>query len=437
MLALFLAVLVWVVASYEADPPKTDVFSGIPVEIRGKAPTLRIMNQTTWWLEVEIRAPDSSWQELAAVSFEAYVDLAGLGEGSSMVPVRVTCPGDPAVTFLGQNPTEVSITLEQIISRTLRIAPTVVDSESIPLGFVAGSPTVSPSSVVISGPRSVAERAEKATVEISLGGARENVEAMLVPTIKDAADATITGLAVTPPQVRARIQIERQLGYRDVTVRAATVNSPPSGYWVSSITVEPPTVTVYGRPQVIEAMPGLLDTNPIDIEGVVETLVKRVPLALPEGVSVYSEDISGQTVNVRIEITPLLGGQTIRRPVEYQGLRTGYQVAVSPEAADVILSGPLPKLQELDPEDVRVVLDLLGLREGTFKLEPTVLIPEDSMLEVETIQPEAIEVTIELLSTEETPEATREAEATPTVEATSTPSETATPTPTQDPERGK
>ena len=273
-------------------------------------------------------------------------------------------------------------------------------------------------------------------MDIMLEGARETVSLLLAPSVMDAADEPVEGLELSPIEVRAEVQIERQLGYRDVTVRAATTNSPASGYWVSSITVEPSTVPVYGKPQIIEALPGLVETNPIDIEGVDETLVKRVPLALPEGVSVYSEDISGQTVSVRIEITPLLGGQTIRRKIEYQGLSAGYQAIVSPEVADVILSGPLPELQDLDPEDVRVVLNLLGLRVGTHKLQPTVLLPEGSRLEIKTIQPETIEVTIQIPPTEAAPEPPLE-EATPTITASPTPSGTATPTATVEPERGR
>ena len=436
VLALFLAILVWVVATYEADPPKTDLFSGIPIQVRNKAPNLVFMNATGWELEVEIRAPDSSWQELETSSFDAFIDLEGVGEGLSEVPVQVYSPTDPAVTFLDRSPPAVSIRLEEVISKTIRVEPLLLDRDSVPLGFVAGWPTVSPSSVTVSGPRSVVKRAQGATVDIVLDGARETVSLVLAPSVLDAADEPVEGLELVPTEVRAEVQIERQLGYRDVTVRAATANSPASGYWVSSITVEPPTVTVYGKPQIIEALPGLVETNAIDIEGVDETLVKRVPLALPEGVSVYSEDISGQTVNVRIEITPLLGGQTIRRKIEYQGLSAGYQAIVSPEVADVILSGPLPDLQDLDSEDVRVVLDLLGLRLGTHKLQPTVLLPEGSRLAVQTIQPETIEVTIQIPPTEEAPEPPPE-EATPTITASATPSETATPTATVEPERGR
>jgi len=437
ILALFLAILVWVVATYEADPPKTGVIQGIPIEIRNKPSNLQIMNSIDSQVEVEIRAPESSWQKLDTASFDAFIDLRNIGEGISEAEVQVSCPTDPVVTILEHTPAQVYIALEEMITKRLTVSTHVVDSESVPLGYVSSPPTVLPTSITVSGPRSLVEQAQQAILSIQLGGARETIELELAPTIRDTMGNIVEGLEVSPELVQAEIQIERQLGYRDVTVSAITTGSPAPGYWVSNIAVDPPAITVYGKPKIIEAMSGFLETNPIDIEGVDETLIKRVPLALPEGVSVFSEDISGQTVNVHIEITPQLGGQTIRQEVEYQGLGTGYRVILSPEVVDVILSGPLPELQTLSPEDVRVVLNLLGLRVGTYKLEPTILLPEGSNLEVKNIQPETIEITIEIQPTE-APTATPSPEiiTTPTAEVTPIPEETATPTPTQMPERG-
>jgi len=435
ILALFLAILVWVVATYEANPPKTGVIQGIPIEIRNKPSNLQIMNSIDGQVEIEIRAPQSSWEGLDTASFDAFIDLRNIGEGISEVEVQVSCPSDPVVTFLDRTPAGVYVALEEVITKRLTVSTHVVDSESVPLGYISRPPTVLPASITVSGPRSIVEKAQQATLSIQLEGARETVELALAPTIRDTMGNIVEGLEVSPALVQTEVHIERQLGYRDVTVSAITTGSPAPGYWVSNIAVDPPAITVYGKPQIIEAMSGFLVTNPIDIEGVDETLIKRVPLALPEGVSVFSEDISGQTVNVHIEITPQLGGQTIRQQVEHQGLGTGFRVILSPEGVDVILSGPLPELQTLSPEDVKVVLNLLGLRVGTFKLEPTILLPEGSKLEVKNFQPETIEVTIELQPTE-VPTATPSPETapTPTAEVTPTPTETATPT--LQPERG-
>jgi hypothetical protein len=86
----------------------------------------------------------------------------------------------------------------------------------------------------------------------------------------------------------------------------------------------------------------------------------------------------------------------------------------SPDSVDVLILGPLPVLDNLTPEDVRVVLDLTGLDVGTYHLTPDVLLLSDR-LRYENVLPSQIEVII--------------ARATPTpTGGTPTPTATATPT---------
>jgi YbbR domain-containing protein len=79
--------------------------------------------------------------------------------------------------------------------------------------------------------------------------------------------------------------------------------------------------------------------------------------------------------------------------VELIGLDPRLEAQISPTTVDIILSGPLPLLDQLTTKDVRVFIDLTGLGIGTHQLDPQVeiLIPEIS---VESINPTSIEVVI-------------------------------------------
>jgi YbbR domain-containing protein len=59
----------------------------------------------------------------------------------------------------------------------------------------------------------------------------------------------------------------------------------------------------------------------------------------------------------------------------------------------VILDGPLPVLESLAPEDVRVVLDLLGLTLGIHQVEPEIIVLPEGVT-VRTLLPDSIEVTV-------------------------------------------
>jgi YbbR domain-containing protein len=205
----------------------------------------------------------------------------------------------------------------------------------------------------------------------------------------------VQGLTLSPLTVTVSVAIERQVGYRDVTVRAVTQGAPAAGYWISNISVEPALVTVYGQQSVIESLPGYLDTQPIDLQDATRDAIKRVALALPEGVLVLGEGAGKEGILVQISIEPLLGGQTVRRELEIQNLRAGLTASASLTHVDIILSGPLPALQELKPEDVQAILDLFGLPPGIHKVTPKVILPEGLGLEVKSIVPDIVEVTIE------------------------------------------
>jgi YbbR domain-containing protein len=68
-------------------------------------------------------------------------------------------------------------------------------------------------------------------------------------------------------------------------------------------------------------------------------------------------------------------------------------VQAFPQTVDVIISGPLPVLDALTPQDVIVTVDVTGLELGTHQLVPAVDVLVGNVL-VESILPGTIEVVI-------------------------------------------
>jgi YbbR domain-containing protein len=79
--------------------------------------------------------------------------------------------------------------------------------------------------------------------------------------------------------------------------------------------------------------------------------------------------------------------------VEVSGLAEGMEAHISPVAVDVILSGPIPILDTLRPQDVHVVVDVTNLEAGIHQLIPAVEILA-SNVDVESVNPGAVEVVV-------------------------------------------
>jgi YbbR domain-containing protein len=211
----------------------------------------------------------------------------------------------------------------------------------------------------------------------------------VVTTARDAQDNVVGSLTtIDPVQVAVTVPIEQKLGYRDVSVSVIRKGLVGRGYRITGITVDPSIVTIIGSPLAVSQLPGYVETLPVDIGDATSDVKAKIGLVLPEGVSILGD----QTVSIIVSVEPIIDSITISRPVNIQGLQLGYTALTSPITVDVILSGPLPKLEALSTEDVRVVVDLFGLQPGVHKITAQAFAPED--LTVESVLPESIEVEI-------------------------------------------
>ncbi|MBM3122842.1 MAG: hypothetical protein FJZ97_11770 [Chloroflexi bacterium] len=96
---------------------------------------------------------------------------------------------------------------------------------------------------------------------------------------------------------------------------------------------------------------------------------------------------------MQIAVVPIETTINVVRPVEFEGLAPGLFARSSPITASVILKGPLPVLDKLQYEDVRVVLSVDGLAPGTYQLTPQVIILPPGVV-LQTMLPETFETTL-------------------------------------------
>ena len=108
--------------------------------------------------------------------------------------------------------------------------------------------------------------------------------------------------------------------------------------------------------------------------------------------------VGESTIKVSVSIAPFQGSVKLTNlPVETIGLDQELSAVLSPDRVDIILSGPLPTLDELIPGNVRIFIDLTDLEKGTYQLDPSIEINIQSVL-VQSLLPATIEVTISPLT---------------------------------------
>src|SRR5574341_340219 len=328
------AAIIWAVAISEQNPSREAFFPElVPVEIRNQPDGLVTSQKTADAVRLKIRAPQVSWDQLRLSSLHASVDLKSLNAGLHLVPVIIQV-ADPRAKVVEVEPPSIELSLEPAKSRAFEVTSEVLDAPS--LGYSAKPPFVNQSQATVTGPTSLVDQVAEVAADISLRGAKAPIEREVTLVAHDIKGNVIKGVTISPATVLVQVPVEPQVGYKDVSIKAVLKGTVAPGYWISNIVVTPSTTTIVGSAEATAKIPGFIETLPIDVNAATSDVTTRATLSLPEGVSA----LDNEPVAVQVSVTPIFGGQTIRRKVVLQGLRTGLIASVSPDSVEVILSGP-------------------------------------------------------------------------------------------------
>ena len=386
-----MAVAVWIAAVTSADPDEARLFPNpILIEIVGQDPGLVLSTDIPKEIEVTLRAPSSVWEQLNTnpQSVRAVLDLSGLSAGEHSVNLQIQVDARP-VRIVSAGPSSVTFTLEPLVTKRLDVELSIKGQPAI--GYQAGESRLEPVQVVISGAQSQVRKVTRARVAINLDGLRESLDQPYKVELVDENNQAVKNLTVTPENIQLNIPISQLGGYRDMAVKVVVRGQVASGYRLSNISVTPPVITVFaGDPKIVNDLPGVVETQPLDLQNASDDISMKLELNLPAGVSVVGE----QTVFIQAGISPIESSLTLSGEiVEVVGLPADWSAQVSPATIDVIVSGPLPLLDTLTRQDVRVTIDVTGLTEGAHQLEPKVEILISDVI-VESILPGTVEVVL-------------------------------------------
>ena len=399
-LAFILAIAVWILAVTSSDPTEERLYTRpVQIETVGQDPHLVLTSKTDDRMSITLSAPRSIWNRLnnENTPVRAILDLSGLSAGTHSLPIQIQVNVSP-VRVISYTPDTMTLTLENMATKTIPIH--LIQSNEPAVGFQSGTPQLSETSVVISGPEPLVEQVKEVRATIDYYGVNENINRTLPLQAVDANENPVEGVTINPEQVSVAIPITQRGGYRDVVVKAVLNGQIASGYRLTNISVFPPTVTVFStNPNLVEQLPGSVETTPLNLNGAKSDLDVHLGLNLPTGVTIVGD----QTVEVLVGIAPIEGSLNLSRiKVNMTNLSPGLIGKVSPETVDIIISGPLPTLDTLTPESIKVIVDLSGQGPGTYQIVPRVelAVPD---IKLESILPGSIEVTI---SKEPTPSPT-------------------------------
>ncbi len=389
ILSLLLAFVIWISAVTSANPNVEAEFS-IPLEVRQQSSDIAIVDPLPQTIDLKVLAPESIIQSLEEDNpLVAYINLTDISAGTYRFPVQVQIPDQlNPIRVLEQNPEKLELEVSNLISKLLTVSIQVEGEPAI--GYKTSGLSWDGSSVTVTGQDSKVKEVAVVVGILDILDSTGSISRSITLEARNTTDEIVEGVMLQPETVLVNQSISLQGGYRNLAVNVTTQGVVEPGYRFTSITPAPPTVMVFSEdPQLVEGLPGYVNTKPLNLNGVDGYLETILELDLPEGVTVVGDP----TVLIQVNVTALETSMVITREIEVIGLLPGLNAQVSPSQVSVRVSGPVPVLENLTLRDIRVVVDLTSLEAGTHTLTLTVeILPTDIIWE--DVSPATIEIVI-------------------------------------------
>jgi YbbR domain-containing protein len=428
LLSIVLAVLLWVYVVNLENPAQTTVFTGLPLQVRGLAPNLKLINQLPN-VNTTVLAPQNVMATLTQPDVRPYIDLTGTDEGVHEVPVHVEVVEVPQGSVdVSLFPRTVQVQLQAQVTQAFSVSAQIT---GVPAFGGSSEPAqIDPAQVVVTGPDDAVARIASVVAPVDVQGQVSNQRGFIAPVALDGNGQVIKDLTFEPATVEVVVPITTLDTNRVVSVNPQVVGQPAPGYRPSLITAEPNIVTICCTPSELQKVE-FLDTIPVAITGTTTTIVTTTEVILPPNVSLYPGQSKFITVTVSVEA--LVTQLELSIAPEVEGPQGQNSVVLSPTQLSVTLGGTFAQLQSLKPTDVRAILSLGNRGPGTYDIEPQIVVPNG--VTVQGTAPQRVTVTI-IAPTQvpptPTPTAQPTATPTPTTEPTATPSIIVNPLPTPD-----
>ncbi|MCS7245999.1 MAG: CdaR family protein [Thermomicrobium sp.] len=390
VIALVLAFGLWAWVEASNDPEVQRTISNIPVIPQDLPDDLVIVSDLPT-VTVRIQGAQSRVQALESGAIQATVDLHDVeAPGIYTRRVRIRLPS--RLRTLEVIPPDVTIQVDRRVERS-GVPVVVVLPTDLPPNVHVLSTRADPSTVVIRGPERRVEAVARVTAPVEVSGRNESFQdtVSLVPV--DSNGIVVPGIVIEPSTATVAVDLRVRGQVRRVIPTVVGADRLAPGYELAGPPTVFPTdeVVVEGPESALAAIP-YLTTTPIDVSGWSEPrILWDVPLdtsRLPAGVTV-----DPKTVNVSVQIRRTEETRTLQGiPVTALNIRPGTVVELSPATVELEISGSSAVLQQLQPSDILVFVDLENADAGIYQLPVRVTLPAG--VQYQRVVPEIVQVTV-------------------------------------------
>lgn len=370
ILAVVLAILLWLTIINVIDPATPKQISGISVELLNKESltdlgyTFEVLEGNT--VSITVTGPVSVVDKLTSADFYACADLSTISPLSDYVEIQVKCTKSSISTHnlnIVLRNDAVKLNIENRESRTMDVEVELTGTPAS--GFAAGDYDLSPMSIKITGAESTVESIARVVAQYDIEGVSmdisDNVKLRLYD--EDGTEISTKGLILSKEEVRLKVPI---LVKKVVPVNYAYTGTVKEGYKVSKITHSIENVVIAGTAATIEGIQSIdLPAELINISDInADTSYSvRISHYVPSNVKILSEVVSEVVVDVEPLITKVFEIPTDKFELLNADEKLNYEF--TKKSVSVTYSGLKEDIEAMAISGIVAKADVSGLTAGT------------------------------------------------------------------------
>lgn len=229
------------------------------------------------------------------------------------------------------------------------------------------------------------------SINVRFYGARSQIRELSVQRLsyvidlKNFSSGTITinitpDAIATPPNVKIiRIQPNQfdielgQIEKRMVPVSPNIVGSPAKDYEIEGIDVDPAKIEIVGSKEYLEKMKSVR-TQPVVVEGANKDVIEKVGLEL-NSLTRVNANLS-ESITVKVRIKPTFGKRKFSN-IKVSLDEPNPKIKLWPSEISLTVEGPIYKIRDLTPEDIRIVIPQHAVEPRQKAIVPQVILPDE------------------------------------------------------------
>ena len=404
LLSFIVAFGIWLYVITVVSPESEATFYNVPVVLNNesilKEKGMMLIIDKDPTVTLRLKGNRSELNQLKSSDITVLCDLSKVNTaGQQVLNYVVSFPGGNSFTILEQSPSTLSVTIAEWSTKEVDVV--VAYSGSVPADYIVDEENaeLDHRKVIVTGPASVVSQITQARIDVDLAGRTETIIEGYRYTLCDAAGQPVDAAQVTTnlAEINMTVRIQKT---KELPVVLNVIYGGGATESNTQVVIDPLSIKVAGSEKLLEDLINI-DLGTIDLSQVEDDTVQTFDITLPEGVT----NLTGKSqVTVTIDFRNL---NTVKLTVtkerfSYVGTPPGgMEITFAPEEYEIRLRGSAKDINQIDPKDIIVTIDLTGAAAGDNQCKAEVTVTGEYAQSVGALGSYTVTITLAQKQTQE------------------------------------